>query len=59
MNAPALAVGLAALDDDDYARRTLAVVPQLREGLRSGLSGLGLTVFGGQANYLLCRTRTL
>lgn len=31
VNAPALAVGLAALDDDDYARRTLAVLPELRE----------------------------
>lgn len=56
VNAPALAVGLAALDDDDYARRTLAVLPELREELRSALVGLGITVFNGQANYLLCRT---
>lgn len=55
VNALAQAVGEEALRDGDYAVRTLQAVCCLRADLSASLSGLGLTVFPGSANYLLCR----
>ncbi|MEA4856351.1 cobyric acid synthase [Solidesulfovibrio sp.] len=51
----AQAVGERALGDADFLARTRAALPPLREGLAQGLSGLGLTVFPGAANFLLAR----
>ena len=61
VNALAQAVGEEALRDDAYAERSLDAVQALRSRLEAGLGGLGITVFPGSANYLLCRSeiRTL
>lgn len=56
VNALAQAVGEEALRDEVYARRTVEAVETLREALAADLRGLGLTVFDGSANYLLCRS---
>ncbi|NLW80804.1 MAG: cobyric acid synthase [Desulfovibrionales bacterium] len=59
VNALAQAVGEKALEDEEYARRTVAAVAELRDRLHDDLAGLGLTVFPGQANYLLCQCRSM
>jgi L-threonine-O-3-phosphate decarboxylase len=56
VNALAQAVGEEALRDADYAARTVEAVAGLRLRLAADLSELGLTVFPGSANYLLCRS---
>ncbi|NJB68314.1 cobyric acid synthase CobQ/L-threonine-O-3-phosphate decarboxylase [Desulfobaculum xiamenense] len=56
VNGLAQAVGLRALADEDYARRTVAETKRLREGLLAALGEVGgLTVLPGEANFLLCR----
>lgn len=59
VNTLAQAVGEAALADRDYAARTVAAVVELRAGLHAGLEELGLRVWPGSANYLLCRHATM
>jgi cobyric acid synthase CobQ/L-threonine-O-3-phosphate decarboxylase len=59
VNALALAVGQEALGDEAYRARTVERVAMLREDLARKLGGLGLDVFPGAANYLLCRSRGL
>jgi cobyric acid synthase CobQ/L-threonine-O-3-phosphate decarboxylase len=59
VNALAQAVGEAALVDEEYARRTTEMVAVLRQELQQKLSALGLHVFPGSANYLLCRCENL
>lgn len=56
VNALAQAVGEDALRDADYAARTVKAVAELRTRLAADLAELGLTVFTGNANYLLCRS---
>jgi cobyric acid synthase CobQ/L-threonine-O-3-phosphate decarboxylase len=56
VNALAQAVGIDALRDDDYARQTMDAVKALRSDLAAALTGLGVRVFPGSANYLLCRS---
>lgn len=56
VNALAQAVGEEAQRDADYAARTVETVARLRGRLSADLAGLGLTVFPGSANYLLCRS---
>ena len=54
VNVLAQAVGVAALEDEDYARRTRQLVSTERKRLSDELSGLpGLKVYGGTANFLL------
>ncbi|MBM3334268.1 threonine-phosphate decarboxylase, partial [Candidatus Sumerlaeota bacterium] len=56
VNALAQAIGEAALDDDDYARRTRTFVADRRERLIRALRQLpGLAVYPGRANFLLVR----
>jgi cobyric acid synthase CobQ/L-threonine-O-3-phosphate decarboxylase len=56
VNALAQAVGTDALRDDDYARQTMDAVKALRSDLAAALAELGVRVFPGSANYLLCRS---
>ena len=51
----AIAAARACLTAADYQAQTLRLIPQLREELTSGLQRLGIKVFPGEANYLLCR----
>ncbi|BCR03751.1 threonine-phosphate decarboxylase [Desulfuromonas versatilis] len=55
LSAPALAAGRACLGEQGFRERTLLELPRLREELGRGLEDLGLTVFCGEANYLLAR----
>ena len=55
VSALAQAVGHHALHDHDYAQRTTKAVTTLRAALHTGLTDLGLRVFPGAANYLLCQ----
>lgn len=53
VNALAQAVGVRALEQEDYAHRTRELVAAEREALQQALGQLpGLRVFPGQANYL-------
>jgi len=55
LSTPALAAAKACLDEEDYRRRTLELIPRLREELADGLAAAGFQVFAGEANYLLAR----
>lgn len=55
VNALAVAAGVAALEDEDYAERTRRLVPGLREALSGGLESLGLAPRPSAANFILCR----
>lgn len=55
LSAPALAAGQACLGEARYREQTLSLVPKLRKDLAAGLESLGMTVFPGEANYLLAR----
>jgi cobyric acid synthase CobQ len=57
VNALAQAVGEKALRDDVYARQTIDAVKELRGRLEADLAVLGIRVFPGSANYLLCRSK--
>jgi threonine-phosphate decarboxylase len=50
---------LAALADDDYARRTRAANERERAQLAAALAALGLRVFPSSANFLLLDVRAL
>ena len=51
----AIAAARACLTASDYQAQTLLLIPKLREQLKLGLERLGMTVFPGAANFLLCR----
>ncbi len=56
VSVPAQAAGLAALSAEPvWTAQTRALVAEERAYLAKGLSSLGLTVFPGEANYLLLR----
>ncbi|MDH4183663.1 MAG: cobyric acid synthase [Nitrospinota bacterium] len=56
VNALAQAVGVEAVEDKEYARRTKEAVRALREELAAGLENIpGLKVYPARANYLLLR----
>jgi len=55
VNSLAQAVGVRALADTDFLRRTRAALPGLRDRLAAGLTRLGCAVTPGQANFLLAR----
>lgn len=57
VSGPAQAAGLAALREDGWVARTRAFVEAERLFLEKGLTGLGLTVFPGDANFLLVKSR--
>lgn len=51
----AIAAAKACLTANDFQAQTLRLIPQLREELAVGLAGLGMKIFPGEANYLLCQ----
>ena len=53
VNLPALAAAEAALGDDDFQARSLALVEQWRPWLAQQLGGLGLEVTPSKANFVL------
>lgn len=53
VNALAQWIGSAALDDTEYARRTLAWLKPAREQLTAELRGLGLQVYDSDVNFVL------
>ena len=55
LSTPALAAAAACLDAADFRHATNAQLPPLREALAAALQQLGLTVYPGEANYLLAR----
>ncbi len=55
LSTPALAAGLACTGEEGYRKQTLEEIPVLRRELAEGLGGLGMTVYPGEANYLLAR----
>lgn len=57
VNSLAQAVGEAALQDKDYAQRSVEAVSTLRTELQENLAQLEISVFPGQANYLLCQSQ--
>lgn len=56
VSAAAEEAGLAALEDRAFVQKTLAYLPPERERVFRKLDALGLTVWPGEANYLLFRT---
>ncbi|WP_159882698.1 cobyric acid synthase [Paenibacillus puerhi] len=59
VNALAQWIGLAALDDREYARRTLAWLAPAREKLIAGLRRLGLKVYDSDVNFILFSVKPL
>ncbi|WP_343253289.1 threonine-phosphate decarboxylase [Ligaoa zhengdingensis] len=55
VSAPAQLAGIQALREEDYRRRTAALIRSERAFLREGLAKLGCTVYGSHANYLFFR----
>ncbi len=53
----AQAAGLAALAEDEYVRRSLAIIREEKHYLRHALEEIGLQVIGGEANYLFFASR--
>ncbi len=51
----AIAAARACLAAERYRGATLETIPRLRDQFARGLEDLGLKVFAGEANYLLCR----
>lgn len=56
VSSPAQAAGIAALRETDYARRVRELTAAERAWLFRQLTGLGLRVIPGEANYLLFRS---
>ena len=55
VNLPAQAAALAALGDDDFLRRSRALIREERPRLAEGLEALGLITVPSQANFTLAR----
>ena len=55
VTALAIAAGVAALEDHNYAERTRKLVPELRENLSSSLKSLDLAPMASAVNFILCR----
>ena len=53
VSVPAQAAGTAAMGCFEWLRRSVAALARERERLAGGLAALGLTVFPGEANFLL------
>ena len=55
LSTPAIAAARACLNEDDYRRRTLELIPQWRQQLVDGIRALDLQVYPSAANFLLVR----
>ncbi|NOY13789.1 MAG: threonine-phosphate decarboxylase, partial [Deltaproteobacteria bacterium] len=51
----AIAAAKTCLGAENYRQQTRQLIPQLRNQLQQGLELLGIKVYAGEANYLLCR----
>ena len=56
VSTPAQEAGLAALGEEEFVRRSRALIREQREWLRVNLQSLGMTVYGSRANYLVFRS---
>jgi len=56
VSVPAMAAGLAALEEDGFLEKSRAYIAEERDWLLAALGRLGLWVCEGAANYLLLRT---
>jgi histidinol-phosphate aminotransferase len=56
--APAVAAGLAALDDPDHVRRTVRAAHRTRHRLARALRALGLPIVAPRVNFVLMRLET-
>lgn len=54
----AQAAGIAALQEDEYIRRTRALIRAERAFLLAGLKALGVKVSGGEANFIFFQTES-
>ena len=55
VSAPAMAAGMAALDEEDYVRRTVQLIEREREYLSAELRSFGFRVYPSQADFILFR----
>ena len=55
VSAPAMAAGMAALDEEDYVKRTVQFINREREYLSAELDAIGFRVYPSQADYILFR----
>lgn len=53
VSAPAQAAGIAALDEDEYVRKTVRLIACERRYIAEKLTALGMKVYPSDANYLL------
>ncbi|HNZ98701.1 histidinol-phosphate transaminase [Ruminococcus sp.] len=56
VSAPAQAAGIAALDEEDYVRKTAELIAEERKYLSCELSSLGCKVYPSEADYILFRS---
>ncbi|MDD9901454.1 MAG: histidinol-phosphate transaminase [Alphaproteobacteria bacterium] len=55
VSAPAQAAGIAALDDDDFLQRTIALTEEQKQTMTTGLKQLGFQVYPSAGNFLLAQ----
>ena len=57
VSAPAQAAGIAALDENDYIKRTADLIKSEREHLAAELAGMGVKVFPSDTDFILFKAR--
>ncbi len=57
VSAPAQAAGIAALDENDYIKKTTEMIRTEREHLAAELTGMGVKVFTSDTDFILFKAR--